>query len=183
MIIANIQYLEKRSAEDLLALGPTLRNGFVSTLINEVPHTLHEHNWVLLLILTLETEEALEKELNKCSIKVEKGWYERSYWKLLLQLKRSLNEETFPGLTASGIHKAWEGLKRKIHEKDLDLDTGGKKARPKDGANQRPKKDESDTKMKSETEALKPSFSDVDIDIPSPSQGVIVSDEVSDTAS
>lgn len=73
MIIANIQYLETRSAEDLLALDPTLRNGFVSTLVSEVPHMLHEHNWVLLLVITLETEEAFEKELNKCSIKVEKG--------------------------------------------------------------------------------------------------------------
>jgi hypothetical protein len=73
MIIANIKYLETRSAEDLLALDPTLRNGFVSTLVSEVPHMLHEHNWVLLLVITLETEEAFEKELNKCSIKVEKG--------------------------------------------------------------------------------------------------------------
>jgi hypothetical protein len=63
----------------------------------------------------------------------------------------SLNEEAFPGLTASDIQRAWEDLKRTIHKKDLDLDTGSKKARPKDGASQGPKKDESDTEMRSET--------------------------------
>jgi hypothetical protein len=114
--------LEDRSAADLLALDRTTREKIVFKIVRGAPHTLHEDNWVLLLVLTLGTEEGLVEELDGCGIKVENRWYQRSCWKLLQKLKWWL-EDDFPKLKDSELFATWEGLKRKIQVNDRETDT------------------------------------------------------------
>ncbi|KAG9192565.1 hypothetical protein G6011_11299 [Alternaria panax] len=152
-VFETLWYLKKQSAADLLKFSHTDRMAFVSSIVQKAPHTLHEHNWVLLLGLALGTEAVFEEMLKKCGIKVESRWYERSYWKLLLQLKSSLNHEGVPGLKGSDIHRTWEDLRRKIHENDVNLGTESKEEELKDDANQGLKEDDSDIEMRLELEA------------------------------
>jgi hypothetical protein len=109
--------LQSWSAENLLGLNQTEREGFVNSIVRQAPHVLHRRHGVLPLVLVLRSEEGLGRELQACKIQVEDGWYERSHQEILLMLSTSLKDE-LPELEVSEIHATWESLKRIIQAND-----------------------------------------------------------------
>lgn len=112
------EQLKDMSVKSLLATAQQDRKEIVSLIVSQAPHTLHNESWVLLLVLTIGTEEYIERCLKSADIKVESGWYERSCQKLLLQLKQSSKGE-LTLIEDSGVYTAWERLKQGIHRSDV----------------------------------------------------------------
>ncbi|CAN9104376.1 unnamed protein product [Alternaria alternata] len=109
--------LQSWSAENLLGLNQTEREGFVNSIVRQAPHMLQGRHGVLPLVLVLRSEEGLGRELQACNIQVEDEWYERSHQEILLMLSTSLKDE-LPELEVSEIHATWESLKRIIQAND-----------------------------------------------------------------
>ena len=113
------EQLTDMSVKSLLDTPQQDREGIVSLIVSEAPHTLHNDSWVLLLVLTIGTEEYIERCLKSADIKVESGWYERSCQKLLHQLKESSKEE-LTLVEDSDVYTAWKRLKQGIHRGDVN---------------------------------------------------------------
>jgi hypothetical protein len=103
----------------LLAASQEQRETLISLIMDQAPHTLHENSWVLLLVLTIGPKNHIKRCLRECNIKVKGGWYERSYQKLLPQLKESL-VDVVPRLESLDVDAAWRALKEMIHGEDED---------------------------------------------------------------
>jgi hypothetical protein len=103
----------------LLAASQEQRETLVSLIVDQAPHTLHENSWVLLLVLSIGPKKHIKRRLRGCNIKVKGGWYERSYQKLLAQLKESLVNDV-PRLESLDMGAAWRALKEMIHGEDED---------------------------------------------------------------
>ncbi|KAI4955092.1 hypothetical protein J4E91_000948 [Alternaria rosae] len=68
------EQLKEMSVKSLLATAQKDREEIVSLIVSQAPHTLHNDSWVLLLVLTIGTEEYIERFLKSADIKVESGW-------------------------------------------------------------------------------------------------------------
>ncbi|KAH6872558.1 hypothetical protein BKA58DRAFT_400780 [Alternaria rosae] len=112
------EQLKDMSVKSLLAIPQQDREEIVSLIVSQAPHALHNDSWVLLLVLTIGTEEYIERCLKSADIKVESGWYERSCQKLLLQLKQSSKGE-LTLVEDSDVYTAWKRLKQGIHRSDV----------------------------------------------------------------